>query len=33
MSQELQAKLDKASLALQPILWELLADIEGDNNE
>ena len=33
MSQELQAKLDEAALALQPILWELLADIERDSNE
>lgn len=33
MSKELQIKLDAAALALQPILWELLADIGGDNNE
>ncbi len=33
MSKELQIKLDAAALALQPILWELLTDIEGDNNE
>jgi len=33
MSQELQAKLDAAALVLQPILWDLLADIEGDSND
>lgn len=33
MSKELQIKLDQAALALQPILWELLADIEGDRND
>ena len=33
MSKELQIKLDAAALALQPILWDLLADIERDSNE
>lgn len=32
MSQELQAKLDLAAKKLEPILWELLDEIEGDNN-
>lgn len=33
MSKELQVKLDQAASALQPILREILAEIEGDNNE
>lgn len=33
MSKELQVKLNQAAFALQPILWEILAEIERDNNE
>jgi hypothetical protein len=32
MSNELQTKLDKASKLLEPILWDLLDEIEQSND-